>query len=199
MGTNELRKRDNWQTSSGGKAEKAEKRFFNVFSRAFEGTDFEIIQKPKHFTKIYLDVPLSEETRKSIYTPDKPIVKHGISPDCAIHNKATGKTLYIEIKRQDGWVEGKLPKDGRGNAHERGCKLFTPGLLKLLREQGKISEEILPFWIVYQGDIARDPKRVREIHCWFDKYKSNFFLWSNTASDESVVQHFNSQLKKFLL
>ena len=38
----------------------------------------------------------------------------------------------IESKRQDGWVEGGARKDGRGNAHERSCKFFTPGLLKIM-------------------------------------------------------------------
>jgi len=41
--------------------------------------------------------------------------KHGIVPDYAIDNIKTKKTLYIEVKRQDGWVEGKSRSAGRGN------------------------------------------------------------------------------------
>ena len=60
----------------------------------------------------------------------------GVSPDFSITNTRTGKILFGEIKRQDGWVEGKDPSAGRGNAHERMCKLFTPGLLNAYREIG---------------------------------------------------------------
>lgn len=49
-------------------------------------------------------------------------------------NVETGKILFGEIKRQDGWVENKLPSAGIGNAHERLCKLFSPGLLKAYKK-----------------------------------------------------------------
>ena len=85
-------------------------------------------------------------------------------------DKKTGKILFGEIKRQDGWVEGKDPSAGRGTAHERMCKLFTPGLMKAYRKIGKIDDtSILPFWVVLEGDITRDPKRNREIAFWFDE------------------------------
>ena len=52
-----------------------------------------------------------------------------------LNNIKTKKTIYVEVKRQDGWVEGKERKAGRGNAHERSNKFFTPGLQRLLRER----------------------------------------------------------------
>jgi type II restriction enzyme MunI len=67
----------------------------------------------------------------AIYTPPAGRYgRHGIIPDFAIDNLKTKKPLYVEVKRQDGWVEGKEKSAGRGNAHERSCKFFTPGLLK---------------------------------------------------------------------
>ena len=42
MGTHELRKREIWQDISGGKAGVAEKSFYEVFSKEFEGTDFRV-------------------------------------------------------------------------------------------------------------------------------------------------------------
>jgi hypothetical protein len=71
--------------------------------------------------------------------------------------KKTEKTLYVEVKRQDGWVENKKQSAGRGNVHERSCKYFTPGLIEIMQKKGKISG-ILPFWVVFIGDITRDPK-----------------------------------------
>ena len=198
MGTKELRKRDIWQDSSGGKAGVAEKNFYDVFLKEFEGTDFTIHPKPQEFSHIYVDIELSKKELSEIYTPGIEIKKHGISPDYIIANNKTKKRLYVEVKRQDGWVEGKKRSAGRGNAHERSCKYFTPGLLKILREKGKIGDDILPFWIVFQGDITRDPCRVREITCWFDKHSAHFFMWRNSADGASLINHFNKKLKHLL-
>ena len=198
MGRNELRKRDIWQDSSGGKAGVAEKNFYRIFLKEFGGSDFRIRSKPKEFRNIYSKVQLSEEVLAVIYNPDETWT-HGVIPDYAIDNIKTQKTLYVEVKRQDGWVEGKPRSARRGNAHERSCKFFTPGLLKILREHGRLGDDVLPFWVVFQGDIARDPKRVREIHCWYTGYPAHFFMWSNSADDKSLVAHFNNRLKHLLL
>ena len=174
MGSKELRKRKNWQKQSGKKAGKAEKTFYEVFSQEFKNSDFRIRKKPKEFNNIYFDVKLSKKVLSEIYTPTVKKWMHGIKPDYAIDNIKTKKTLYVEVKRQDGWVEGKPRSAGRGNAHERSCKFFTPGLLELLRKHGKLDNKVLPFWVVFQGAITRDPCRVREITCWYGKYSAHF-------------------------
>lgn len=201
MGTKELRKRDIWQDTSGGKATVAEKKFEEIFLQEFKDSDFRVRPKPKEFNNIYAKIKLSKKVLSNIYTPPKDKYKygrHGIIPDFAIDNLKTGKTLYVEVKRQDGWVEGKKKSDGRGNAHERSCKFFTPGLLKLMRKQGKLGNDVLPFWVVFQGDIARDPRRVREIHCWYDEYIAHFFFWHNSADAKSIISHFKKKLKHLL-
>lgn len=197
MGTKELRKRDIWQDSSGGKAGVAEKNFYDIMSKEFEGSDFRIRSKPKEFRDIYSKIKLSDEMLADIYCPNETWI-HGVIPDYAIDNIITKKTLYVEVKRQDGWVEGKPRSAGRGNAHERSCKFFTPGLLKILREHGKLGDDVLPFWVVFQGDIARDPKRVREIHCWYGEHTAHFFIWSNSSDDKALISHFNKNLKHLL-
>lgn len=76
------------------------------------------------------------------------------------------------------------------------CKLFTPGLLNAYRKIGGIAtEDVLPFWVVFEGDITRDPKRVREITFWFDKYYMNFFMWRPGVSGEQLIEHFNKYLE----
>jgi hypothetical protein len=196
MGKDELKKREVWQDYSGGNAGVAEKNFYTVMSQAFEGTDFRIRSKPREFTDIYSKIKLSPEMMAQIYSPDE-TWKHGVVPDYAIDNVRTKKTLYVEVKRQDGWVENKRRSAGRGNAHERSNKFFTPGLLKILREKGNLGDNVLPFWVVFQGDIARDPKRVREIHCWYGD-SDHFFLWHDSTNGASVVKHFNEKLKRLL-
>lgn len=198
MGSFDNRFRRKWQDYGGSKATVAEHSFIDVFTELFKDTEYEVVSQPTDFKNLYVDVELSKEDLAAIYTPDEPITKHGIQPDGAIRNTRTGKTIYVEIKRQDGWVEGKPRSAGRGNAHERLCKYFTPGLLNKLRTTGKISAPNLPFWIVFQGDITRDPCRVREITYWFNDFKSNYFFWRNTKKAEDLIDHFETYIAPLL-
>lgn len=201
MGKLALSGRDNWETVSGKKALGAEQDLYEVLNKAFKGTKYKLHEKPKHLKKLYASVVLDDEVIKQIFNPkiDLENTLWGVEPDFAIENTESGKILFGEIKRQDGWVEGKDPSAGRGNAHERLCKLFTPGLLNAYRKIGGIdTEDVLPFWVVFEGDITRDPKRVREITFWFDKYYMNFFMWRPGMSGEQLIEHFNKYLKSYL-
>lgn len=201
MGKKALSGRDNWQEQGGIKALQAEKNLYTVFRQHFRGTDYVLHEKPKHLKNLYAKVQLSEDVLSQIYNPliDLERTKWGVSPDFAIENTRTGKILFGEIKRQDGWVEDKNPSAGRGNAHERLCKLFTPGLLNAYREIGGIhSNDILPFWVVFEGDITRDPKRNREIAFWFNGYDKNYFMWRPNMTADDLTEHFDLYLKPYL-
>lgn len=197
MGTVALRNRDNWQTDSGFKAEAAEKTLYEVMTVELLGTPYVIREKPKELKNIYTDIKLSEEVLSNIYNPNE-TWEHGIVPDYSIENIETKKIIYVENKRQDGWVENKPRKAGRGNAHERLCKYFTPGLQRILKKHCNLDNDILPFWIVLQGDVARDPKRVREIHCWFEGQIDHFFLWMDSSNATPLINHFNMKIKPLL-
>ena len=198
MGSEDNRLRRKWQHYSGKNAGKAEKNFFEAFEAVFEGTEFRIRSQPKEFNEIYVGFQLSDQVLSEIYTPDKPVTKHGVYPDYAIDNTETNKTIYIEVKRQDGWVEGGKRADGRGNAHERSCKFFTPGLLEIFRKKGNLGDNILPFWTVFQGDITRDPCRVREITCWYGGYVGHFFFWRDSSNPEAMFDHFDEHIRPLL-
>ena len=201
MGKYALSKRDNWQTKAVNKATVAEKNLYDVFEKHFNNTEYILHRKPKHLKNLYGKVVLPNNVLKQIYNPDINFekTKWGVSPDFAIENTRTNKILFGEIKRQDGWVENKKPNAGRGNVHERLCKLFTPGLMKAYRQIGGIdSTEILPFWVVFEGDITRDPKRNREIAFWFDKYINNYFMWRPNMTEKELINHFENNLKKYL-
>ena len=200
MGSKELRVRETWQDYSGANAGVAEKSFYEVFKELFKGTNFRIRPKPQEFKNIYLNVNLDKDVLKQIYNvPKEKIKKHGIVPDYAIDNIDTKKVIYVEVKRQDGWVEGKPRKAGRGNAHERSNKFFTPGLLDELRKKGNLGEKVLPFWVVFQGDITRDPCRVREITLWYNKHSAHFFMWRNQKDITPLIDHFNKHIKPLLI
>jgi hypothetical protein len=198
MGSDANRLRRKWQDYSGRKAAKAENSFYDVFTELFTDTEYEVTKHPQDFKDIYLNVELSEKELGEIYTPDVVIKKHGISPDLSIRNTETNKTIYIEVKRQDGWIEGGERRDGRGNAHERSNKFFTPGLLKILREKGNIDNDTLPFWVVFQGNITRDPLRVREITLWYDGLDSHYFFWRNNGDPEPLIEHFLTKIKPII-
>ncbi len=195
MGRNELRLRENWQTHSGALSSIAEQDVFSVFTILFQNSVYKITNKPNHFAHVYENWPLDDSEIKQIYNPDKPY-RHGFYPDCAIENVETQKIIYLEIKRQDGWVENLKPSAGRGNVHERVCKYFTPGLMKILSEKSKIVGT-LPFWVVFVGNITRDPKRVREITCWFDEYTDHFFFWRSKNPD-TLCDHFIKKIAPLL-
>ena len=198
MGSDANRLRKKWQDYSGKQAGMAEKSFFETFQILFEDTEYSIRAKPKEFNKIYVDVGLTVQEEQEIYMPAKPVTKHGVSPDYAIDNNETNKTIYIEVKRQDGWVEGKKRSAGRGNAHERSNKFFTPGLQKILRQKGNLGDDVLPFWTVFQGDITRDPCRVREIKLWYDDQHAHYFLWRDATNPTPLIEHFIQHIKPLL-
>lgn len=211
MATQELRKRANWQTISGAKALKTEELFQVSLQTALDAVyprQFIVDRHPKEFGDIYSTYPLPDKVLEKIYNIDvnakksngKPKYEWGISMDFAIRNVSNGKILFGEIKRQDGWVETTDMQAGRGNAHERSCKYFTPGLLRIIRQTGGLSDEILPFWlVVVVGDITRDPRRNREIAYWFQEYTKNYFMWRDTDDVGEMLDFFENNLLPYLL
>ena len=202
MASSELRKRANWQTISGFHALEAESKFREALQIALDSvypSQFKVESHPKEFKDIYSTHILPDVVLEKIYNVDVVGYSWGINMDFAIRNLKNGKTLFGEIKRQDGWVENTQPSAGRGNAHERSCKYFTPGLLKVLREVSGISKDILPFWVVLVGDITRDPKRNREIAFWYQEYDMNFYMWRDTSNVGEMLDFFENKLLPYLL
>lgn|GEM_PF-321184 len=213
MASSELRKRANWQTISGFKALGAEELFRKSLQEALDSVypnQFRVDKSPGDFKNIYSSYILPDDTLNKIYNvpmlrPDGRLAySWGIKMDFAIRNLRNKKVLYGEIKRQDGWNETNTPAAGRGNAHERSCKYFTPGLLKVIRDASGISEEILPFWVVFLGDITQDPRRNREIAYWYQGYEKNYYMWRNTEDIDNIsigdlLDFFENNLLPYLL
>lgn len=210
MATQELRNRANWQTVSGAKALKIEELFQASLQCALNAVypdQFIVERHPKDFCDIYSTFPLPADVLDKIYNVDvserrpngKPKYEWGISMDFAIRNLNSGKVLFGEIKRQDGWVETTNMAAGRGNAHERSCKYFTPGLLNIIREKSHLSNDILPFWLVIAGDITRDPRRNREIAYWFQGFTKNYYMWRDTSDVGDMLDFFENNLLPYLL
>lgn len=210
MASQQLRKRANWQTISGAKALKTEGLFQVALQSALDASypnQFIVDRHPKEFSDIYSTYPLPQDVLAKIYNVDisekrtdgRPKYNWGINMDFAIRNISNDKILFGEIKRQDGWTETTSMHAGRGNAHERSCKYFTPGLMELIRKTGGLSDEILPFWFVFVGDITRDPKRNREIAFWFQGYEMNYYMWHDTNDVGDMLDFFENNLLRHLL
>ena len=114
MGSDANRLRKKWQDYSGRNGTGAEKKFFEVFNEIFKDTEYRIRAHPDEFKNFYVGYELSADILAEIYNPSVPIDRHGFSPDFAIDNMETKKTIYIESKRQDGWIENGSRTDGRG-------------------------------------------------------------------------------------
>lgn len=208
MATQELRKRSNWQTESGSRALRTEEIFHQSLQEALNAVypkKFLVERHPKDFSDIYSKYELPEHVLRKIHNVSmtdnqgKPRYHWGINMDFAIRNRDNSKVLFGEIKRQDGWIETTNMATGRGNAHERSCKYFTPGLLRVLRQVSGISEDILPFWLVVVGDITRDPRRNREIAFWFQEYSKNYYMWRDTNDVGDMLDFFENNLLPYLL
>lgn len=207
MASEDLRGRVNWQTVSGAKALIVEENFRKALQAALQGAypgKFRV-GKPTEFKDIYSRYDLPNETLDKIYNVSMKkgdgLARYswGISMDFYVENRQNGKKLFGEIKRQDGWIESTEPSAGRGNAHERSAKYFTPGLIAALRNEGKLGHGVLPFWLVFIGDITRDPRRNREIAFWFQGFESNYFMWRDQNDLDSILLHFQENLLPHLL
>lgn len=166
MAREHLEGRDNWQDEANRRGQGAELGFSGVMQQHLAGTEFEFEDKPKDLMHIYGR-------------------GRGIRPDHAIRNRRTGKTVYVEVKRQ---------RD-RGNAHERACKYMMPGILHSAREQAKQPESVIPIWWVFTEGLATSDRYQREIRHWFRGMESHVLLWSDPRAGSYVTDHFDRHIR----
>ena len=113
--------------------------------------EIHISEKPRDFARVYQD-------------------RWGAIPDLRVRNEGTGKSIWIEIKQQNA----------AGNAHERACKYFTPGLLRIAEDIGNVSR---PFFFIFAGgmvdDLPKAEKYLAELSTWFDApgWENRLLMW----------------------
>ncbi len=153
-----LEGRDKWQDEAAVRGLSAEEWFLEVLSDHLEvlsdhlGNDFQVMRRPNDLRGIY-----------GVHPSGQP---HGVQPDHAIYGPA-GRTIYVEMKRQRA----------AGNAHERACKYFTPGIIRSGREIANQPNGVIPFWWVFTNGVAEDQRYVREIMHWFQGIEPHVLLW----------------------
>ena len=175
MAREHLENRDNWQSDSSIRASEAEAHFDAIMTNYLRDTVYEHEFHPKDLEGIYGSLPGSRRS-------------YGIRPEYVIRNTQTGRAVYVEVKRQRA----------AGNAHERACKYFAPGIIASARRIANQPEGVLPFWWVFTNGIASAPRYVQEITHWFRGYEGNLLLWQSLDDYEPVIDHFERHIRPML-
>ena len=170
MGREHLANRDNWQRESSIRGNEAERAFDAIMRLYCIGTEFVYVSKPRDLREIYGRA-------------------HGIIPEAVIRSTKTNRAVYVEIKRQ---------RDA-GNAHERVCKYFAPGIIASTREIANQPADVIPFWWIFTNGIAVAPRYVQEITHWFKGVEGNLLLWQDIQDYEPVVAHFERHIRPMLV
>lgn len=179
MGSESLAERGKWQDKASLQGQGGEKILDAVLNGLLDGTEFETTKSPSDLNSIYG----SRESRRP----------HGIRPDYKIKNKATGKSIYIEMKRQKP----------EGNAHERAGKYMMPGILHSIRKMTNQPDDIIPVWWIFASQskgfgIASDSNYIQEIKHWFKGIEAHVFLWDDITNEKPLIEHFEKHIKPLL-
>ena len=128
---------------------------------------YTLFERPQQLSKIYA-------------------AKWGIVPDFAIQNNRTLKIAFFETKRQGP----------QGNAHERACKYFAPGLQAAMSAIGGFPR---PVFTIYMNGLTNDPKKVAEIAAWYEHpdWSDRYLLWPN-RDIETIIGYWETTVKGYL-
>ncbi len=143
----------------------------------------------KYLTTLSIEIRVQPKPRDliGIYGVNPSTGKpHGIAPDHGIYGP-DGRSIFVEIKRQRA----------AGNAHERACKYFAPGIIKSGREIAKQPDGVIPFWWIFAEGIAEDPRYVREITHWFQGVERHVLLLPR-PDEQALTDHFEKHILPLL-
>ncbi|MBC6440237.1 MAG: MunI family type II restriction endonuclease [Rhodospirillales bacterium] len=178
MAREHLEGRKPWQDLAGSRGAVAEDVFSVIMEAHLENTGFSTVHKPKDLAGIY-----GRRTGK-----DGRSRLHGIHPEYAIKNTTTGKSIYVEIKRQRA----------AGNAHERACKYMMPGILASARKIARQKADVVPFWWVFTNGLAKDRYYRQEIAHWFQRIEGHCLFWPKLRERQVVIEHFEKHIRPLL-
>jgi hypothetical protein len=163
-----LAQRDNWQKYANVGGSGREETANKILVTYLTGNvNYVVTEKPKHLAHIYGQ-------------------KWGIVPDLSIEYKPTGRIAFFESKRQGSG----------GNAHERVCKYFAPGILD---RSVPIAGFLNPFFFIFMNGLTHDPKKRAEIIAWFDRdgFRDRYILWQDREV-KTLIDWFNLVIRKYL-
>ena len=175
MAREHLAGRANWQRRSAVRGSEVERSFDAIMRAYTRDTRYDYEHQPSDLHGIYGAHPASGRP-------------HGIRPDAVVRNTETGRSVFIEVKRQGD----------RGNAHERACKYFTPGIIASACEIARQPAGVIPFWWIFANGIATSARYVQEIRHWFLGVEGHLLLWQSIEDYEPLIQHFEQHIQPLL-
>ena len=171
MAREHLEGREDWQPEASDRGKSAEHVFQRIMTEHLRESLFEMTMQPKSLGGIY-------GQHENSHRP------HGIKPECEIRNTTNGRMIWVEIKRQRA----------AGNAHERACKYFAPGIIESACKIGRHPEGVFPFWLIFTEGIATHPRYRQEIKHWFRGREDNLTLWESIERTDMILEHFDSRI-----
>ena len=166
--------RENWQAEANQRGGASEDIFQSVMGEVLQLDGlghYQISRKPHDLARLYGEGK-----------------KWGIRPDFSVRNNNTGRTAFIEVKRQNP----------RGNAHERACKYLAPGIVGAGRQYGNIRPEHFPFFWIFTNGLTTSTKYSSEIEFWFSspdnpKMRNHLLLWN--LSKAAALKFFQDSIR----
>jgi hypothetical protein len=196
-----LSERENWQAGANAAGKKVEDEVEAALKEWFEATypgEFVVVKKPADLHQIYYeyDYSLNPDVYSKPATPGADDIWYdavakqfktikggkevfakcgGCEPDIKIHCKGTGKSYFIECKRQND----------AGNAHERCAKYATPSILRLL--QTKTGGEHHPVGYLFSGAMTEKRKYQVELLATFGFAADHLFFWKGAREAATLT------------
>lgn len=175
MARKNLEGRANWQGKAVARGQSAEDIFSVIMDMHLAGSNIEAVHKPRDLKGLYGYQPSGNR-------------KHGIEPEFMLKNRDNNKKIYVEMKRQRAG----------GNAHERACKYFMPGMVKSIQADANQPSDVYPVWVIFSNGIANSPRYQQEIMHWFKGLEHHVFLWKSLRDHKAIIKHFDSYIRPLL-
>ena len=197
-----LSTRENWEAAAGAAGKAVEDEVLSILSAWFETTypdQFVVKKHPSDLRQIYFEYDYAQnpELYKKPENPTADDVWYdqalgefrtlkgkkeataacgGCIPDIKLHCKATGKSYFIECKRQND----------AGNAHERCAKYATPSIIDLIKVKAKGHHH--PIGYLFTGAMTEKRKYQVELRATFGFAADHLFFWKGERAAGKLIE-----------
>jgi hypothetical protein len=201
-----LSTRANWEAAAGAAGKAVEDDVQRILEAWFEATwpgEFTVQTHPSDLRQIYYEYDYAQnpelyrkpaaagpddvwydETAREFRTlkGKKEVTAQcgGCIPDIKIRCKATGKSYFIECKRQND----------AGNAHERCAKYATPSVIRLIQARcgGVEPATYHPIGYLFTGALTEKRKYQVELRATFGFAANHLFFWKTERPALALVE-----------
>ena len=155
-----------------------------------QGVDPDLANRAARTQRVLRALGVDPDLANRVVRPQRRLRALGVEPDLAIRNRAKGTKIWVEIK----WQKAE------GNAHERACKYFAPGLVSRAETLANVDR---PFYFIFAGGMVDTPGKSdryhAEIDTWFDTddWRDHVLKWVN-HDREALREWFEQSIRPAL-